>query len=578
MTTTKRILVGYRKMKKYLIHAVLQVLFTVPVYLIPALIGSIAGTLVDSVLFKNQALRLNAQFLLIGATVVSVCVSALRSLYTNWSGQYIQRDLRTAMFVRLLDAPLNRLTAIPNGDFQSRMFKDVAMMYTAFFRSVPALVSEFVAGLIAILYCVSIDFKLALVYIVSFPVCVYFGSKVAVALGNRRKQSLSAAGDSMAAAMHILNNRKSYVADGLHDGACEWFDKTARESYEAEKKEIAARRNMQLARLLSVIPPVGVFAIGALLIFKNEMTIGQLLAFIAAVTRFDMLLYLLPAHIGDTLGGLAAHDRVSEILNVERESEGGAVDAPAADAPAIELSDLSFGYSDAPGSPVIKGLNLTIRPGERILITGASGCGKSTLLKLIVGYLQAGAGKIRILGSEIAAWNRKALWRNAIYISPDVRLLNGTIRDNLTLGQDFTDEQIRKAAGICLFDSVLEGVDGGLDAGMSGNTALSEGQAARLALTRAVLRQPRVLLLDEITRGLDAATEALLIRNLFSALPGVTLVMISHRLEHAPEFDRVLVFENGGCQCASHEALLTRSDAYRQLFTAGKDETLNERG
>ena len=80
MKTTKRILTGYRKMKKYLIHAVLQVLFTVPVYLIPALIGSIAGTLVDSVLFKNQALRLNAQFLLIGATVVSVCVSALRSL------------------------------------------------------------------------------------------------------------------------------------------------------------------------------------------------------------------------------------------------------------------------------------------------------------------------------------------------------------------------------------------------------------------------------------------------------------------------------------------------------------------
>ncbi len=574
MTTTKRILAGYRKMKKYLIHAVLQVLFTVPVYLIPALIGSIAGTLVDSVLIKNQALRLNTQFLLIGATVVSVCVSALRSLYTNWSGQYIQRDLRAAMFVRLLEAPLNRLTAIPNGDFQSRMFKDVAMMYTAFFRSVPALVSEFVAGLIAILYCVSIDFKLALVYIVSFPICVYFGSKVAVALGNRRKQSLSTAGDSMAAAMHILNNRKSYVADGLHDGACEWFDKTARGAYEAEKKEIAARRNMQLARLLSVIPPVGVFAMGALLIFKNEMTIGQLLAFIAAVTRFDMLLYLLPAHIGDTLGGLAAYDRVSEILNVERESEGGAVDAPAADAPALELSGLSFGYSDA---PVIKELNLTIRPGERILITGASGCGKSTLLKLIVGYLQAGAGKIRILGSDITAWNRKALWRNAIYISPDVRLLNGTIRDNLTLGQNFTDEQIRKAAEICLFDSVLEGVDG-LDAVMSGNSALSEGQAARLALTRAVLRQPRVLLLDEITRGLDAATEALLIRNLFSALPEVTLVMISHRLEHAPEFDRVLVFENGGCQCASHEALLTRSDAYRQLFTAGKDETLNERG
>ena len=266
---------------------------------------------------------------------------------------------------------------------------------------------------------------------------------------------------------------------------------------------------------------------------------------------------------------------MSEILNVERESEGGAVDAPAADAPALELSGLSFGYSDA---PVIKELNLTIRPGERILITGASGCGKSTLLKLIVGYLQAGAGKIRILGSDITAWNRKALWRNAIYISPDVRLLNGTIRDNLTLGQNFTDEQIRKAAEICLFDSVLEGVDGGLDAVMSGNSALSEGQAARLALTRAVLRQPRVLLLDEITRGLDAATEALLIRNLFSALPEVTLVMISHRLEHAPEFDRVLVFENGGCQCASHEALLTRSDAYRQLFTAGKDETLNERG
>lgn len=460
------------------------------------------------------------------------------------------------MFARLLDAPLDRLAAIPNGDFQSRMFKDVSQTCAAFFKSVPALISEVAAGVIAIIYCMTIDVKLALVYIVSFPLCVYFGSRAAAALGRRRKQSLSTAGDSMAAAMHILSNRKSYVADGLHDGACKWFDGATREAYEAEKKEIAARRNMQLTRLLSVIPPVGVFALGALL------------AFIAAVTRFDMLLFLLPSHIGDTLGGLAAYDRVNEILSLDREGEGGAVAAPAKDAPAIELNALSFGYADA---PVIDSLNLTIGRGERILITGASGCGKSTLLRLLVGYLRASAGTVRILGSDMEDWNRKALWRNVVYISPDVRLLNGTIRENLTLGHAFTDEQIMRAARICLFDQVLESVDGGLDAVMSAGSALSEGQAARLALTRAVLHQPQILLLDEITRGLDEATETRLIANLFSTLPDVTLVIISHRLEHAAEFERVLAFEKSGCQCASHEELLTRSAAYRALFTVGRD-------
>lgn len=571
MTTAKRILAGYRRMKKDVIYAVLQVLITIPVYLIPAVIGSITGTLVDSVLVGDQALRLNTQLILIGATVVCVSMGALRSLYTSWVVQHMQRGLRSEMFARLLDAPLDKLAAIPNGDFQSRMFKDVFQTCTAFFKSVPALISEVAAGMIALLYCLTIDVKLSFVYIVSFPLCVYFGSKAAAALGNRRGRSLSAAGDSMAAAMHILNNRKSYVAGGLHDGACKWFEGTAQAAYEAEKKEIAARRSMQLTRLLSVIPPVGVFAMGALLIFKGEMTMGRLLAFTAAVTRFDMLLFLLPAHIGDTLGGLAACERVDEILNLERESEGGTVEAPVADAPAIELSELSFGYPDAPGSPVIDGLNLTIGMGERLLITGASGCGKSTLLRLLVGYLRANAGKVRILGSEMEDWNRKALWKHVVYISPDVQLLNGTIRENLTLGRAFTDEQIMTAARICLFDQVLESVDGGLDAVMSTGSALSEGQAARLALTRAVLHQPRILLLDEITRGLDAATETRLIANLFSALPDVTLVMISHRLEHAPEFDRVLAFDKGGCPCAAHEELLTRSGAYRELFTAGRD-------
>ncbi len=232
---------------------------------------------------------------------------------------------------------------------------------------------------------------------------------------------------------------------------------------------------------------------------------------------------------------------------------------------AITVENVCFRYQD---KPVLENLSVTFRKGGKYAITGPSGCGKSTLLKLILGWLPDYGGTIRFDGRNARDYTPEQLQQQMSYIAQDVFLFNTTIRDNITLGGDFTDEQMEKALQCSALAGDLANMPKGLDTpvGEEGSS-LSGGQRQRLAFARALLKDAPLLILDEPTAALDPLAEADLYRKYAQETADKTSVFISHRLGSTQFCHRVAYMEGGRItEMGSHQELLARGGAYAKLF------------
>ncbi|MFC4862772.1 ABC transporter ATP-binding protein [Pseudomonas sp. MAHUQ-62] len=231
----------------------------------------------------------------------------------------------------------------------------------------------------------------------------------------------------------------------------------------------------------------------------------------------------------------------------------------------IEVKGLRFAYGD---EPVLDGLNLSIAPGEKVAIVGASGGGKSTLVQLLLGLYQPQAGQIRFGGSRLDEIGLAEVRDNVAVVLQHPALFNDSVRANLTMGRERSDEACWRALEIAQLAETIRNLPMGLDSvvGRSG-VRLSGGQRQRLAIARMVLAQPKVVILDEATSALDAATEYALHQALGTFLNGRTTLIIAHRLSAVKQADRVLVFDGGHiAEDGDHQQLIAEGGLYAKLY------------
>ena len=202
---------------------------------------------------------------------------------------------------------------------------------------------------------------------------------------------------------------------------------------------------------------------------------------------------------------------------------------------------------------------MEIRPGEKVAFVGESGSGKSTLIKLILGLLKYSSGSIRLDGRELRGLRLNDLYRWIFYCSQEPPVFDGTIRENLTFGQSFTDEQLRRA----LEKAQLPELTGSLDRNIGERGAgLSGGEKQRLALARLWLYRPQIAILDEATSAMDNITETAVMQELVERLAGCTVIAIAHRLSSVAGFDRLIVFREGRIICQGKYRELMENNAY----------------
>ncbi len=313
---------------------------------------------------------------------------------------------------------------------------------------------------------------------------------------------------------------------------------------------------------------IDVFRAAAMLtVLFSDLSIGQMLAVFSylwfMIGPVEQLLSLQYAFYA--AGG--AMTRINELLARQDEPQyAGRVDPfKGRDTVGIEVRGLTFGYGD---EPVLDRLDLSISPGEKVAIVGASGGGKSTLVQLLLGLYTAQAGSIRFGGSALEEIGLDCVRDNVAVVLQHPALFNDTVRANLCMGRERSDEACWQALRIAqLHDSIAQ-LPQGLDSvvGRSG-VRLSGGQRQRLAIARMVLAEPKVVILDEATSALDAATEYALHEALAQFLEGRTTLIIAHRLSAVKQADRVLVFDGGSvAEDGDHQQLIAEGGLYAKLY------------
>lgn len=342
-------------------------------------------------------------------------------------------------------------------------------------------------------------------------------------------------------------------------------------TYERALKAIRRHSNIQgmITAGIStaqVVAPLAILLIGLIEVIKGASTLGTVVAFQAVASSFFGLATSLFSSYTLVIQARQYLNRLADITHAEKEDDSGTDCSPIFGT--IDLDRVGFRYSKH-SAQALHNISMRIRPGEKIAIVGKSGSGKSTLGRVLCGLIEPTEGTIRYEGRPKRAYLREHFYHFVGYVPQEVHLLNRTILENITMsGSELGEEQARKAACEAMVAADIESLPMGyqtLVAEMGGN--FSGGQRQRIALARALIRNPRVLVLDEATSSLDTHNESRIATMLRKK--SCTIIVIAHRMSTVVDADRIYVLDRGQIvECGSHEELLENGPHYRDLFAS----------
>jgi len=359
----------------------------------------------------------------------------------------------------------------------------------------------------------------------------------------------------------------------------------AQEEVEAEKfaqrSEAVFQRTVDANRqrsiyvpLLSFIPllaQAAILLVGGWMVVHNELTVGEFFAFNLYVSLLIMPLRMLGMWIGQSQRATASGERIFQVLDEPEEiaERSGAVELPPGEG-RITFEGVTFGYD--PERPVLDGIELEVEPGRSIAVIGHTGSGKTTLTALVPRFYDVTTGRVLVDGTDVRDVTLTSLRRSIAVISQDPFLFSTTVRENITFGApDATDEEVERAARLAQAHEFVAALPQGYETviGERGIT-LSGGQRQRIAIARAIVTNPRILILDDATASVDATTEAKIRAGLREAMESRTTLIIAHRLSTISLADEIVVLDHGRIAARGTQGeLAERSTVYREIYEHG---------
>lgn len=488
--------------------------------------------LIDSAVGRDGRQFLFNAILISGAVLTIRLCGLISGLLSAKTGAELLRDLRTMVLRRLLHKQYAELDGFHSGELVNRMFSDVGIVRNGIMEAVPAIVSMAVGFAGAAVLLIRMDWRFILLMLAGGLLGLILIAAFHKPMTSRHKAAQESEGRLHAALQELLENLRLVKASGS-EKRMEGRTEDRQQAFLAAQLR-KGRFSVSMNNSISLVFQLSwLFCMlwGCYGIYCGRLTYGMLAAILQLLGQIQGP-FSKAAGVADQLyGTISSAERLKELLDLPEEEPVPADDSvPDREFREIRLCGVDFSYGRR-AEPVLKQVNLTIRAGEFAAVTGASGSGKSTLFQLLLGIYQPVGGELKFCfadGKEMAvSRSTRGLFA---YVPQGNTLFSGTLRENLTMFTDSaSDEEILQAARLACLDRFLAELSDGLDTviGERG-IGLSEGQAQRVAVARALLSRAPILLLDECTSALDEKTETELLRNIAS-LRGKTCLIVTHR-------------------------------------------------
>ena len=533
----------------------------------------LCGSAIDLMLGKGRV-----DFAGVMQIIVQIVAVALLAAFAQWLLSVcnnritfsVSRDLRNAALRKIQTLPLSYLDSHPSGDIVSRMIADVDTFADGLLMGFTQLFSGLLTIFGTLLFMLWENVPITLVVVCITPLSLVVASFLAKRSYKYFQGQSTVRGEQTALVNEMIEGQKVVQAFGHEAESLASFDEVNTRLQDVSLKAIFfSSMTNPATRFVNNIVYAGVGLVGAIYAVAGGITIGQLSIFLNYANQYTKPFNEISGVVTELQNALACAARVFELLDADDqvpEAEHARVLQPDGH---VELKDVSFRY--LPDRPLIEGLNLDVKPGQRIAIVGPTGCGKTTLINLLMRFYDVNGGSISVSGDDIRNVTRASLRGSYGMVLQDTWLRAGTVRENIAYGKpDATDEEIVAAARAAHADSFIRRLPDGYDTVIAedgGN--ISQGQKQLLCIARVMLCLPPMLILDEATSSIDTRTEVRIQAAFARMMQGRTSFIVAHRLSTIREADVILVMKDGHIvEQGNHDELLAQGGFYAKLYNS----------
>ena len=519
-----------------------------------------------------------SDFIVKGVILVALAIAGF--IFGTVSGRYcavasagFAKNLRSDLFLRVQTFSFANIDKFSTSSLVTRMTTDVTNVQMAFMMVIRVAVRAPFMAIFSIVMAFTINWKMALVFVVIVPILAFaliMGVRIVHPMFERVFKKYDKLNESVEENVRGIRVVKSYVRE---EHEIEKFDTAAqdvkKDFVKAEKIVALASPAMQLTMYTGIIV---VSILSSLIIVKSyetEMTVGGLSSIITYGMQSLMSMLMVALTLIFVTIAQTSAERIAEVLDEEstlHSPENAVVDVEDG---SIEFKNVSFKYSEEAERDSLSNVNLKIKSGETIGVIGSTGSAKSTLVQLIPRIYDATQGEVLVGGRNVKEYDLTALRNQVAMVLQKNVLFSGTVRENLKWGdENASDEEIIKYAKLAQAHDFIVAHQDGYDRFIEqGGTNVSGGQRQRLCIARALLKKPKILILDDSTSAVDTKTDSLIRKAFKEEIPNTTKIIIAQRIASVQDADKIIVMDNGQVvDFGTHDELLKRNDIYKEVY------------
>lgn len=578
-----------RYLKPYWLFALLCPLAMILEVSMDLLQPTLMSDIVDNGILGDAAADENLRYVLITGLKMLVfsligCFGGIASAaFGTAAAQKMGNDLRKDAFAKVMHMSFQQTDKFTTGSLVTRLTNDITAIQEFVAMSLRMFVRtgmQFIGG-IAVILTLNVNFGIVLV--ISLPVQL-----IAVAIIMKKASPLFSIVQSR------LDKVNSVVQENVSGARV--VKAFTREEYEINRFDNAntdlMTTNLKVQKLLATLNPIlmiimnasviAIIMIGGFQVEAKAMQVGEVMAAVTYITQILMSVMMVGMMFQQVSRSAASMKRVNEVLSTNPVISDGHKSADSDNGGTVEFRNVGFSYPGSSGKPVLSGIDLKVGKGQMIAILGSTGCGKTSLVNLVPRFYDATKGDVLVDGVNVKDYDVDTLRSKIGVVLQKSELFSGTVAENIRWGCDTaTDEEVKTAAKIAQAEEFIDGFNDGYDTMISEKGAsLSGGQKQRMAIARAIIKKPEILIFDDSTSALDLSTEAKLHKALRENLSGVTVIMIAQRIASVMRADKIAVLENGSiCAFGTHKELMESSSVYRDIYYSqmkqGEEEAVN---